>query len=228
LRNAENIYERTVEIVGTNFPTVEHHLQFKRLDTGEETIHLGVEVNWQNETLTSVDIATIEEHLWSDSKLNVVVRFTDALYEPVSDWSSAFILAADATACGAVRPTPTPTPTVSSSSVSGLVYEDRNSNGAQESEEPGVADAIVQLRGQQTRRAQQEWETRTDSDGWYRFMGVPGGVYELGVQLPPKYNVDGFQWQAVDVSGTGGSEIIVQPLPAPKAGWRLYLPVTVR
>ena len=43
------------------------------------------------------------------------------------------------------------------------------------------------------------------------------------MQLPPQYNVEGFQWQDVNVSGTGG-DTIVQPLPAPKAEWRLYLP----
>ena len=127
-------------------------------------------------------------------------------------------------------PTPTATPTqqTSGGSVTGLVYEDRNGNGAQETGEPGVADATVKLRDPQTRNVHQEWETRTGADGSYRFTNIPSGGYELGVQLPPQYNVDGFQWQAVDVSDTGGSETVVQPLPAPKAGWRLYLPATSR
>jgi len=111
--------------------------------------------------------------------------------------------------------------------VSGVVYEDRNGNGTQDNGEPGVADATVRLRDPQTRSVEQEWETRTDRDGSYRFVNIPSGGYELGVQLPPQYNVDGFQWQAVVVDGSGG-ETIVQPSPAPKAEWRLYLPATSR
>ena len=122
-------------------------------------------------------------------------------------------------------PTPTATPTQQTfgSTVSGVVFEDRNGNGAQEPGEPGVITATVKLRDPQTRSVQQEWETHTGADGSYHFANIPSGGYELGVQLPPQYNVDGFQWQAVDVSGTGG-ETIVPALPAPKAEWRLYLP----
>jgi hypothetical protein len=123
-------------------------------------------------------------------------------------------------------PTATPTQQTTGSVVSGLVYEDRNGNGAQETGEPGVADATVKLRDPQTRSVHQEWETRTGADGSYHFANIPSGSYELGVQLPPQYNVDGFQWQAVDVSGTG--ETTVLSLAAPKAQWRLYLPATSR
>ena len=106
--------------------------------------------------------------------------------------------------------------------MSGVVFEDRNGNGTQQSEEPGVVEANVKLRDAQTRSLAQEWETRTGADGRYRFTNIPSGAYELGVQLPPQYHVDGFQWQAVNVSGTG--ETIVQPRPAPTPEWRLYLP----
>ncbi|MCL4836272.1 MAG: hypothetical protein KJZ86_27780, partial [Caldilineaceae bacterium] len=124
-------------------------------------------------------------------------------------------------------PTATATQQASGSSVSGLIFEDRNGNGTQETGEPGVADATVKLRDPQARSVQQEWETRTASDGTYTFGNIPAGGYELGVQLPPQYNVEGFQWQDVNVSGTGG-DTVVAPLAAPKAEWRLYLPTTIR
>ncbi len=124
-------------------------------------------------------------------------------------------------------PTATPAatatqPTSGGSSVSGFVYEDRNGNDTKESDEPGVEDAVVKLRDPQARSVQQERETHTGADGSYRFTNIPIGVYELAVQLPPQYNTDGFQWQNVDVSGTG--ETSMNPVPAPKAEWRLYLP----
>jgi len=221
LRNAENIYDRKLEIVGTNFPIVGHNLQFKRLDTGDETIHLGMEVNWESDTLTSVDIATIKEHLWSDSKLNVAVRFTDGLYEPVSAWSSAFILAADATACGAVRPTPTATPTVSGSSVTGIVFEDGNSNGMQDGGEPGVKDATVTLWDGVARGWRATREIRTDAAGVYEFAGVAAGSYQLGVELPERYGVPGMQWQDVNVNS---GNVSVPPVAAPRIHWHLYIP----
>jgi len=82
---------------------------------------------------------------------------------------------------------------------------------------------ITHLRDRQVRDVRQEWETRTAADGSYRFADVPVGKYELGVQLPPQHHVDGFQWQDVDVKGPGG-EIPAKPAPAPRPGWRLYLP----
>jgi len=77
------------------------------------------------------------------------------------------------------------------------------------------------------RSAAQEWETHTGANGGYHFANIPAGTYELGVQLPRQYNVDGFQWQVVDVSGTGGGTP-TKPVTAPKAEWRLYMPATSR
>ena len=101
-----------MEIIGINLPTVGHHIQFKRLDTGNLTLNFGQEVNWESDTLVSVDVADINKHLWDDSKIGLVVRFTNETYEPVSAWSSGLFFAVDSSACGIERPTPTPTPTV--------------------------------------------------------------------------------------------------------------------
>jgi hypothetical protein len=117
-------------------------------------------------------------------------------------------------------PTATPTQQTSGSNVSGLVYEDHNGNGTQETDEPGVVNATVKLRDPQTRSVQQEWETHTGVDGSYRFTNIPSRGYELGVQLPPQYNVDGFQWQDVNVTESGATP---NPISAPPL-WRLYLP----
>ncbi|RLT33789.1 MAG: hypothetical protein DWI57_17310 [Chloroflexi bacterium] len=126
------------------------------------------------------------------------------------------------TATSTQTPTLTATPTqqTTGSVVSGVVFEDRNGNDTQETGEPGVADATVKLRDPQTRSVQQEWETRTGADGHYRFTNIPSGGYELGVQLPPQYNVDGFQWQDVNVTESGATP---DPISAPPL-WRLYLP----
>lgn len=113
--NSLNTEERTIRIHGNNLPTMDHHLQFKRLDTGDETIHFGIEVDWQSELLASIDVATIAQYLWGDDKVSVAVRLTDSSYLPASRWSTEFIIASDIAACGVQLPTPTvtatPTPT---------------------------------------------------------------------------------------------------------------------
>ena len=115
LRNAPDLYDRLLELTGENFSTTEHNLQFRKVATGDLSIHFHMEVNWESATRITVDMDRIKHLLWADSKVTLTVRIThyvSGTYEPLSDWSPEFILADDTTACGVARPTPTTTPTL--------------------------------------------------------------------------------------------------------------------
>lgn len=102
LRNSNNPDERLLELLGENFSTTEHNLQFRRTDTDEESSHFHNEVNWESATRITVDISLIEDLLWDDTKLTLQARlttYTNGTYVPVSDWSPEFILADDAVTC---------------------------------------------------------------------------------------------------------------------------------
>lgn len=130
------------------------------------------------------------------------------------------------TAMPTATATATPTATVSSpdsgQSVNGIIFEDRNESGAQDPNEPGVADAKVMLSNGQQRSMTEYWETRTNADGEYVFDGIPVGSYELGVELPPQYQTD-VSWQNLEVPA-GSDGVTAPPMPAPQAEWRLHLP----
>jgi len=111
LRNSLYLYERLLVLTGQNFSTTEHRLQFRKVSTGDLSIHFGLEVNWESSTRITVDIGLIKHLLWPDSKVTLTVRITNADLDPVSDWSPEFILADDVDACGIALPTPTPEPT---------------------------------------------------------------------------------------------------------------------
>jgi hypothetical protein len=110
LRNSSNLYERLLELTGENFSTTDHNLQFRKVDTGELSIHFHAEVNWESMTRITVDMGLIKSLLWSNSKVTLTARITSASLEPLSDWSPEFILANDVTACGIAQPAPTPIP----------------------------------------------------------------------------------------------------------------------
>lgn len=114
LRNSPDLYDRLLELTGENFPTTNHQLQFRKVATGDLSIHFDMEVNWESTTRVTVDMASVKHLLWTDSKVTLTVRIThyvSGTYEPLSGWSPEFILADDANACGIARPTPTITPT---------------------------------------------------------------------------------------------------------------------
>jgi hypothetical protein len=69
-----------------------------------------------------------------------------------------------------------------------------------------------------------EWETKTDAEGVYLFVGVPAGAYQLGVQLPEEYGVPDIQWQDVNASGESDG-VLIAPIPAPRIHWHLYAPL---
>lgn len=81
--------ERTLTIVGEDFSTTDHNLQFRRVDTGGASIHFHAEVNWVSTTRITVDMNGIKDLLWSDPRITLNVRITtyvDGNYVPVSDW----------------------------------------------------------------------------------------------------------------------------------------------
>jgi sugar lactone lactonase YvrE len=110
LRNSTKLYERRLEITGEGFPNANRNLQFKKVSTGELSIHFGMEVDWVSASKITVDMARIQDLLWADAKVTLAVRLTNEVLEPITDWSAEFTLAEDATTCGAVLPTPTPEP----------------------------------------------------------------------------------------------------------------------
>lgn len=95
-------------------------------------------------------------------------------------------------------PTPTPTPLV----VSGRVFDDRDGNGAPDSDEPGIAGVAITVDGQVV--------AATNADGQFKVV-VPGGSKGLLSIVPPQ----GWEWaggvvQAADVISTGGMAIALQ------------------
>src|SRR6185436_18289381 len=68
LRNSSLVAERTLTLTGIGFPFPRQteNIQFRREDTGAESIHFGLEVVWSSSTQISVDIARIASLLWSD------------------------------------------------------------------------------------------------------------------------------------------------------------------
>lgn len=115
------LYERLLELTGNGFekPGI---LQFMNTNTGETSYHISSEVNWEDTTSATVDMARIKHLLWpSNPIIGLRVRMTqfspERNFYPISDWSPQFILAEDSTTCGLTLPlpsTPTPTPTATS------------------------------------------------------------------------------------------------------------------
>jgi hypothetical protein len=104
LRDVDDPRQRQLELLGQGFAKADNNinLQFRRADTGEESIHFHNEVDWDSDTRIVLDIASIKQHLWSDWRVPLTVRLTtynEGGYVSISDWSSEFIYAQNATAC---------------------------------------------------------------------------------------------------------------------------------
>ena len=105
VRSSPDTYARTLTISGENISTTDyHHLQFRRVDTGDLSIHFHQEIAWRSPTRAVVDFDRIKSMLWTDSKIRLSVRVTGPDYSPVSGWSPEFLLADYETACGSARP----------------------------------------------------------------------------------------------------------------------------
>ena len=95
-----NLSERLLTITGEDFGSFGNsHLQFRILWHGV-SIHFGHEVEWVDSTLIRMDLGRIAEVFEKeDDRLFVFVRLTNAFYEPISDWSDAFMVATSADKC---------------------------------------------------------------------------------------------------------------------------------
>jgi hypothetical protein len=106
-RYSSDPQRRKLVITGTGMPSprTTENLQFRRMDTLVESQHFGSEVNWASGSKVKIDMGTIHPLLWDDSKLNLQVRLTryntafPKSQEPISDWSSPFLLANTIEAC---------------------------------------------------------------------------------------------------------------------------------
>lgn len=104
LRTSPYLLERQLVLEGQNFSRTGQSLQFRRVSSGELSVHFHMEVNWESDTRILVDMADISHLLWTDSNIPLEVRITGSGYLPVSDWSTQLILADDVTACGTALP----------------------------------------------------------------------------------------------------------------------------
>lgn len=104
--------------------------------------------------------------------------------------------------------------------MTGVLYEDVNQNGLQESDEPGIAGATVTL-SNQAREGALIRTAVTDENGVYILPNVPPGQYSLGVELPEPLSHIPVPVQSVRVEGSG--PVSLPPLPI-QTETRLYLP----
>ncbi len=186
LINSTYDHERTLQILGSNLLTATHHVQFKRFDTGDQTIHFGGEVNWHSSSLISIDMATIAQHLWQEDKLVVAIRFTDHNYAPVSGWSPEFFLASSVAACGVPPPAPPNTPVppaVFLPVVSGgqLMAAAQVELAAKVTSEPvaETPDQVIDplMRSSERFVATTVYTVTTGADGRYTLTNLPAGDY---------------------------------------------------
>ncbi len=82
-----------------------------------------------------------------------------------------------------ITPTPTATPTPTPARVAGVVFDDQNRNGQQDSGEPGLGDVQIDLVSMSTGglqgRATVVATTSTAADGSFVFDGVEDGTYQI-------------------------------------------------
>lgn len=113
LRNSADLYQRLLELNVRGLDSIPQTLQFRKVASNAESIHFGLEINWESTSHITVDMNRIKDKLrWNDPKVTLQVRvthYTNGSYQPLSEWSPDFILADDATTCGSVRPSATPT-----------------------------------------------------------------------------------------------------------------------
>lgn len=129
-----------------------------------------------------------------------------------------------ATATATPTMTPTPTPTPSTGIVEGYVWHDENRDGERQDGEPGIAGARLQLAEQTSLQGIAVWETRTDSEGFYRFTDVPPGTYTLTLVAAGALPTT----EATVTISSGANVVVHQDFGLYLLSWRTYLPRVVR
>jgi cyclophilin family peptidyl-prolyl cis-trans isomerase len=95
------------------------------------------------------------------------------------------------------------TSTQNTSSISGLVFVDKNGNGTQQSDEPGLAGVTIRLTGTPSVGAAVDQTKTTTANGSFSFTGLAPGVYAL-TETQPSGNPDG-----KDTAGTADGNVTV-------------------
>ncbi len=91
-----------------------------------------------------------------------------------------------------ITPTPTPTPTPAPANIQGVVFEDSNGDGQQNSGEQGFANITIQLFSNNTALSQMSerdlvGETTTLTDGTFQFRDLTAGSYTVAEAHPYGY-----------------------------------------
>ena len=116
LRNSEIEEHRILTITGEYLQYIEgRHLQFLLIGVGQDSLLIGLEVDWESADRITVDMNRLDHLLWPYGKMVLRVRVTDERGVALSDWSPRFNVASHVVACGVSRstraPTPVPAPT---------------------------------------------------------------------------------------------------------------------
>jgi uncharacterized repeat protein (TIGR01451 family) len=83
-------------------------------------------------------------------------------------------------------------------SLAGLVFNDNNGNGLRDADEPGIPGVEVTISGTDARGNAVTLATVSGPDGSYKFIGLPGGTYNV-VETQPADYTDG-----IDTPGSAG------------------------
>ncbi len=86
-------------------------------------------------------------------------------------------------------------------SIAGLVYNDSNSNGVRNANEPVIPGVKITLTGTDLRGNAITQTQVTDATGAYRFVGLPGGTYTITETQPAAFN------DAAETVGSAGGTV---------------------
>ncbi len=91
-------------------------------------------------------------------------------------------------------------------SLAGSVFNDRNNDGVQDSDEPGIPNTQIRLTGTDARGASVDVTTQTDALGQWTFPGLVGGDYTVTETQPNGFD-DGADF-AGDAGGAVANDVI--------------------
>ena len=109
--SADSPSQRTLTIRGQGLTaTSDTRLQFRLAGSIDRTHLFGLEVNWESDTLITLDMGEIRRDLWTFKVMRMQVRVTGERRKIDSNWSERFLVVRSADRCAVVAPTSTPTP----------------------------------------------------------------------------------------------------------------------